>query len=212
MAKQIRQLVCGIPGVLDTVTSDKLLENVFAKSVSKLGIQAPIGTQFALKLHGVSTEINCIIGRTGIYELDENNLIVDSLRFIPEYKKEKDLNTTNDYLTVGEKITTAAVQNRDFRFFHSNWDDENNPAEKIEHTEQLGNSTTITYYTYKDASVDRENISDVPMNERIEIEDLFYQEYLQGRQLILQGKNGIYTNNGTPLPFKNIIIDYVEEE
>lgn len=212
MAKQIKQLVCGIPGVSDTVTAEELMKNVFTKTVVKLGIQAPIGTQFALKLQGVDTEINCIIGRTGIYELDENNLVISSLRFIPEYEKEKNSKVTDNYLTVGETITTAAVQNRDFRFFHSNWNDENNPATKIEHTEDLGDNTIVTYYTYEDASADRESISDVPVNERIEIEDLFHQEYLKGRQLILQGKNGIYDNKEQPLPFKNIIIDYVEEE
>ena len=207
MAKQIKQIVLGIPGVSDTPNVN-LANNIFKdKKVVKLGIQAPIGTRFVLGLSGVSTNINCIIGRTGIYELDEEEkLSINLLKFIPEFEKVKDEVVTNKYLTVGEDITTAAIQNRNFRFSHENWES----AEKIEHIETLDGSTTVTYYTYKDTTSGE--AYEISVDNKIKIEDLFYQEYIQGRQLILQGKNGIYNDlPEKPLPFKNIIIDYIEE-
>ena len=149
MAKQIKQIVFGIPGINDTPDVN-LADNVFKdKKVVKLGIQAPIGTHFVLGLSGVSTNINCIIGRTGIYELDEEEkLSINLLKFSPEFEKVKDEVVTNKYLTVGEDITTAAIQNRNFRFSHENWES----AEKIEHTETLDGSTTVNYYNYKDTT------------------------------------------------------------
>ena len=48
-------------------------------SISQLGIQAPPGTKFALSAIAENSEDYLIMGRNGVYELDEDEIVIKYL-------------------------------------------------------------------------------------------------------------------------------------
>jgi hypothetical protein len=69
--------------------------NGLVTQMTKLGIQAPPGTKFT-----INNDKNLIMGRTGVYELDEG-FKVDELHFERPKKFQLDENQTNTALENG---------------------------------------------------------------------------------------------------------------
>lgn len=220
MARTVKQIVYNVPGVANTV--DDLTKNLFqsGKKVIKLGIQAPSGTKFYINTTDQDVnKIECLIGKTGMYELDENNLIIQHLSFVQQFEKTFDSEKTQAYIAIGKEIIETAIQNREYRFNYSNYSSyEDQTSIEIKNDKDEVVATSQTYCKIKDTITNvgegnKRDPNSVSADDKIKIENIYYDEYIFGYKYILQAENGIYNENADkPIDFKNIIIDYVEED
>lgn len=219
MSRTVKQIVYNVPGVINTV--EDLTQNLFqqnGKKVTKLGIQAPAGTRFYINTTDQdANKIECLMGKTGMYELDEDNLIIQHLSFVKQFEKILDSDKTKAYITIGNEIIETAIQNRTYRFNYEDWrKHEEQTSSKVENSEGQIIATSQNYCKIT-SNIETTGIKRDPNtvldDEKIKIENIYYDEYIFGYKYILQAENGIYDENAAkPIDFKNIIIDYVEED
>ena len=90
-----------------------IFNNIFdGKIVKKVGIQAAPGTQFIISdSKNIDESLVSIIGRSGIYELNEN-INIQYLKFIKPSIYDLDTDQTNYYLKAGMENLVAAEANR----------------------------------------------------------------------------------------------------
>lgn len=94
------------------IINQKGIINAIKGPISKLGIQAPSGTKVHLNSGSQSDEQIIMIGRTGMYELDENISITDIYFERPRnYILDKEATTTQ--LSLGKKNMQAAEKERE---------------------------------------------------------------------------------------------------
>lgn len=95
--KENTSLPSGITTIYENlVESDKIF--------TKLGVQAPPGTQFV-----INNNITIMIGRTGIYELDDD-IEITSLYFIPPMVYNKDEEQTENTVINGNVTIENAIE------------------------------------------------------------------------------------------------------
>lgn len=75
--------------------------------VRKLGIQAPPGTHFEIGVDG-SNPYNIVIGRSGIYEVEEDNISIASLKILRQPIFQKNTAQTTQKLYEGAQAMAAA--------------------------------------------------------------------------------------------------------
>lgn len=161
-----------------------------ASQFHKLGIQAPPGTKVIM-----NTTKNIMIGRTGIYELDDDISIV-SLYFVRPYKYIKDEEQTQEYIDEG---TEAMMQAHAIREEQMQALEEEYPIIPSQETDPAG---------YK-AYWDKYN----------QIQSTYIQAYEAGLTKYHDGMNGIYVlpNPNDPTAEENyqdlfnIIVDFIYE-
>ena len=152
--------------------------------VSKLGIQAPPGTKFFLngsKGDSSSKGQEIVVGRTGVYELDDG-IAITSLIFDRPKKFTIDIQATN------EAITNGINQMEDAKIKFDN-------AYKALKLSYDAANTTITNKEFWE-------------NYDI-LHDEYLIEYNAARAKYIQGVAGIYVQNHLSEDLYNIIIDYV---
>lgn len=211
MARTVKQIVYNVPGVANTV--EDLTQNLFqqsGKKVTKLGIQAPAGTRFYINTTNQDVnKIECLIGKTGMYELDEDNLIIQHLSFASQYKKVFNKDKTQAYANAGKNIITIVGYNRDMRYKYVDWKNYQSVAELTVYQDE-----TVTYRELDKDRLEKygtERTEDITLEQMNEIEDIYYEDYLTGYNLIIKAENGLYDDSDV-IVFQNIIIDYVEED
>ena len=212
----VKQIVYNVPGAETTQVNGKdidLISNIFqdsSKRVTKVGIQAPPGTKFYIDTTDSSNDVNkieCIMGKTGMYELDEKDLTIYHLSFILQYQKNFNKEKTQAYGDAGKNIITAVGNNRDMRYKYSNWKDYQSTVELT-----VYDDIKVEYRDLDKDKLEKYGQTYTPSLEQAnEIEDIYYEDYLTGYNLILKSENGLY-DNGDAVVFQNIIIDYVEED
>lgn len=82
-----------------------IYKNIISEPVYKLGVQAPPGSKMLIN------DKEILMGRTGIYELDED-IKVRSLSFIEQYEYAKDEDATKKALDDGKEQLAAAENYR----------------------------------------------------------------------------------------------------
>ena len=158
---------------------------------NKLGIQAPPGTKFYIN----SSTSPIMIGRTGIYELDEN-INVSSLKFEAPKNYELNESKTQEHLVEGINQTKAA------KTFYDNYMD------KIEGLPGNKDSQGYTAQYWKDYNVIYKG-GTLSNNENIETG---YSAQMEGAySSMIQGINGVYDVKGVK-EINNVIIDFLIEE
>ena len=159
---------------------------------NKLGIQAPPGTKFYIN----SSTSPIMIGRTGIYELDED-INVSSLKFEAPKNYELNEGKTQEHLIEGINQTKAA------KTFYDNY------MTKI--AGLPGNKDSQGNYTaqyWKDYNVIYKG-GTLSNNENIETG---YSAQMEGAySSMIQGINGVYDVKGVK-EINNVIIDFLIEE
>lgn len=159
---------------------------------NKLGIQAPPGTKFYIN----SSTSPIMIGRTGIYELDED-INVSSLKFEAPKNYELNEGKTQEHLVEGINQTKAA------KTFYDNY------MTKI--AGLPGNKDSQGNYTaqyWKDYNVIYKG-GTLSNNENIETG---YSAQMEGAySSMIQGINGVYDVKGVK-EINNVIIDFLIEE
>lgn len=162
---------------------------------SKLGIQAPAGTKFYIN----SSTSPIMIGRTGIYELDED-INVNSLKF--EAPKNYVLNKaeTQAALANGVNETKAA------KAFYDKYIADIADSEKFPNNKDSQGNFTAQYW--KDYNVIYQG-GTLSNNEVI---TTGYSAQMEGAYSdIIRGINGIYEEEGVK-EINNVIIDFLIEE
>lgn len=94
------------------IINKKGIINAIKNPISKLGIQAPSGTKVYLNSGGQNDEQIIMIGRTGMYELDENISITD-IYFERPRNYILDEEATTVQLLLGKKNMQAAEKERE---------------------------------------------------------------------------------------------------
>lgn len=94
------------------IINPKGIINAIKNPISKLGIQAPSGTKVHLNSGGQNDEQIIMIGRTGMYELDENISITD-IYFERPRNYILDEEATTAQLLSGKKNMQAAEEERE---------------------------------------------------------------------------------------------------
>lgn len=161
-----------------------------AKQVNKLGVQAPPGTQIV-----VNNSKTIMIGRTGMYELDED-IYITNMYFVRPRKYIKDEVASKKALEQGEQGMKDADTQRqaDLVQFYINYPsipDKDNDYDN--------------YIAYWDAYND--------------IQEKYITAYEEALRLFNQGSNGIYTlpnpnNINAPENYQdlyNVIVDFIYE-
>ena len=161
-----------------------------AKEFKKLGVQAPPGTRVVL-----NTSKTIMIGRTGMYELDEN-ISITNMYFVRPRKYIKDVEASNKAMEQGAQEMVAADTNRkaaldEFYRQHPFIPDKENNLDAYDEYWRAYNSIQSTYITA-------------------------YQEALN---LFNQGSNGIYVlpnpdNTNAKENYEdlyNVIVDFTYE-
>ena len=158
---------------------------------NKLGIQAPPGTKFYIN----SSTSPIMIGRTGIYELDED-INVSSLKFEAPKNYELNESKTQEHLVEGINQTKAA------KTFYDNYMD------KIAGLPGNKDSQGYTAQYWKDYNVIYKG-GTLSNNENIETG---YSAQMEGAySSMIQGINGVYDVKGVK-EINNVIIDFLIEE
>ncbi len=160
-----------------------------AQRFTKLGIQAPSGTR------AIINNKNIMIGRTGIYELDEE-IAIESLRFVRPAKYQIDTAAIKQAEETGAGLMLSSEEARAAALADLNRTYPNIPKE----------ITDPNFISYWDSYIDIQNNY---MNTSYEEGSLEYQH----------GRNGIYTlpdpaNINSDENYEdlyNIIIDYIYE-
>ncbi len=162
-----------------------------ARQINKLGVQAPPGTQVV-----INNSKTIMVGRTGIYELDED-IYITNLYFIKPRKYVKDETASAQALEQGEQgMKDADIQRQqDLEQFYQDWPvipDRDNDYEN--------------YMAYWDAYND--------------IQERYIIAYEEALKLFNQGSNGIYilpnpNNVNAPENYQdlyNVIVDFIYED
>ena len=172
------------------IFSTNVLSNYGVNPVYKLGIQAPPGTKFYLNATPVEQEDasiiytggqEIIIGRTGIYELDDD-IKVDSLIFTRPKRYTIDIDLTNQYISEG--ITQMENAKREFDI-----------AYRALRLKKEAATSTMT--------------NDDFWEEYDDIHSTYVSEYNAARAKYIQGLSGVYVKNDYLEDLKNVIIDFM---
>lgn len=155
-----------------------------ASSFTKIGVQAPPGTQMVL-----NSSKGIMVGRTGIYELDED-IEITSMYFVQPKNYVKDEDATTDALNEGADKMQKAEDAREDSLYDLNvtqgYEDEDGNVLKDKDT---------AYWT-----------------EYNEIQDTYIAAYEAALATYTTGLNGVY-KLGTPeyKELENIIVDFIYE-
>lgn len=223
-------------------TQQTIYENFFGigkalanQAFKKLGIQAPPGTVVLIGTASdqEATAQRVMIGRTGIYEMEDDEVYVKYFRFEKQYQWIYDENGTTEKRKEGERALKET-----YLMFNTN-------KEQCNHAEYyiLSNSNDFTHVTYYLEKEEEEEIYFVPKDKLPENTmpinyyklqnfpadttdywsryDIIFNDYALQYEAAygtyLQGVNGVYkrieTNNEDE-PFElldpqNVIIDYI---
>ena len=161
---------------------------------SKLGIQAPAGTQFYIN----DTSSPIMMGRTGIYELDED-VNVSLLQF------KAPVNYVLDEAATQQALENGINQTSDAEEFYTKYitiiGDKTQCPDNIDVAEQKTTSYWKDYNTVVNGGT-LSNGMNIPKG---------YTEQMEGAQaLLIRGINGIYSENGVK-EIDNVIIDFLYE-
>lgn len=162
-----------------------------AKQINKLGIQAPPGTQVVM-----NNSKTIMVGRTGMYELDED-IYITNMYFVKPRKYIKDEGASREALEQGEAGMQKANDDRqtDLNQFYINWPDIPDKDNDYDN-----------YLAYWDAYND--------------IQEKYITAYEEALRLFNQGSNGIYIlPNPNDADAKenfedlyNVIVDFIYEQ
>ena len=148
-----------------------------AKQFTKVGIQAPPGTQVVM-----NTNKTIMIGRTGIYELDED-IAITYMRFLKPKNYIKDEEESEQKKQQGEKIIKDA-------------------KEALENAiaalgEEPTDPTSDAYKTYWNAYNDANR--------------QYIEKFQEGSVILEQGLNGVYklSDENPEGDLENIIVDFI---
>ena len=159
---------------------------------NKLGIQAPPGTKFYIN----SSTSPIMVGRTGIYELDESINVI-SLKFEAPKNYELNEGKTQEHLVEGINQTKAAKNFYDTYMAKI--------AGLSGNTDSQGNYTS---QYWKDYNVIYQG-GTLSNGENIEVG---YSAQMEGAyNSMIQGINGVYDEKGVK-EINNVIIDFLIEE
>lgn len=152
--------------------------------VSKLGIQAPPGTKFFLngsKGDSSSKGQEIVVGRTGVYELDDG-IAITSLIFDRPKKFTIDIQATNEAITNG----INQMEDAKIKF--------DNAYKALKLSYDAANTTMTNKEFWENYDI---------------IHDEYLNEYNAARAKYIQGVAGIYVQNHLSEDLYNIIIDYI---
>lgn len=88
----------------------KSIPEISSVDIKHLGIQAPPGTQFILAAGDIPKK--CIMGNTGVFELEEENITNYSLYFLKSPIYEYDKDTSETYENEGKRLMEEANTDR----------------------------------------------------------------------------------------------------
>lgn len=167
-----------------------ILNTYGISSVYKLGIQAPSGTKFYLNSTAVPQEDGTvlyaggqeiIVGRTGIYELDDD-IKITSLLFERPKQYTIDIDQTNEYIATGiTQMEEAKYQfDKDYR------------ALKLKKDAVTSSMTNEDFW-------EEYNV----------LHEKYLKEYTAARVRYIRGLSGIYVQNQYLQDLRNVIIDFM---
>ena len=167
----------------DSTEGLNILANLGIQQVYKLGIQAPPGTVFYLRRPGVIDANSIIVGRTGVYEFEDDNIQIDFLAFKRPTQYVLDPVKTQQYINEGIKQMEEAKLK---------FDTEYNKIKLAKNTSG-GSMTNEKFWEDYDA-----------------LYEDYSEEYYTARTKYLQGQAGIYINDlNYNNDLYNVIIDFV---
>lgn len=147
-----------------------------AKQFTKVGIQAPPGAQVVM-----NASKTIMIGRTGIYELDED-IVITSMKFVRPTVYIKDEKESESKKQEGEKIIKEAKVALE--------------AAIAALGEEPTDPTSDAYKTY--------------WNGYNEANETYIAAFQKGRTILNQGLNGVYKEDKTVIgELDNVIVDFI---
>lgn len=147
-----------------------------AKQFTKVGIQAPPGAQVVM-----NASKTIMIGRTGIYELDED-IVITSMKFVRPTVYIKDEKESESKKQEGEKIIKEAKMALE--------------AAIAALGEEPADPTSDAYKTY--------------WNGYNEANETYIAAFQKGRAILNQGLNGVYKEDKTVIgELDNVIVDFI---
>lgn len=147
-----------------------------AKQFTKVGIQAPPGAQVVM-----NASKTIMIGRTGIYELDED-IVITSMKFVRPTVYIKDEKESESKKQEGEKIIKEAKAALE--------------AAIAALGEEPTDPTSDAYKTY--------------WNGYNEANETYITAFQKGRTILNQGLNGVYKEDKTIIgELDNVIVDFI---
>lgn len=147
-----------------------------AKQFTKVGIQAPPGAQVVM-----NASKTIMIGRTGIYELDED-IVITSMKFVRPTVYIKDEKESESKKQEGEKIIKEAKVALE--------------AAIAALGEEPTDPTSDAYKTY--------------WNGYNEANETYIAVFQKGRAILNQGLNGVYKEDKTVIgELDNVIVDFI---
>lgn len=147
-----------------------------AKQFTKVGIQAPPGAQVVM-----NTSKTIMIGRTGIYELDED-IVITSMKFVRPTVYIKDEEESESKKQEGEKIIKEAKAALE--------------AAITALGEEPADPTSDAYKTYWDGYN--------------EANETYITAFQKGSAILNQGLNGVYKKDETAIgELDNVIVDFI---
>lgn len=147
-----------------------------AKQFTKVGIQAPPGAQVVM-----NASKTIMIGRTGIYELDED-IVITSMKFVRPTVYIKDEKESESKKQEGEKIIKEAKVALE--------------AAIAALGEEPTDPTSDAYKTY--------------WNGYNEANETYIAAFQQGSVILNQGLNGVYKEDKTVIgELDNVIVDFI---
>lgn len=147
-----------------------------AKQFTKVGIQAPPGAQVVM-----NASKTIMIGRTGIYELDED-IVITSMKFVRPTVYIKDEKESESKRQEGEKIIKEAKVALE--------------AAIAALGEEPTDPTSDAYKTY--------------WNGYNEANETYITAFQKGRAILNQGLNGVYKEDKTVIgELDNVIVDFI---
>lgn len=147
-----------------------------AKQFTKVGIQAPPGAQVVM-----NASKTIMIGRTGIYELDED-IVITSMKFVRPTVYIKDEEESESKKQEGEKIIKEAKAALE--------------AAIAALGEEPTDPTSDAYKTY--------------WNGYNEANETYIAAFQKGRVILNQGLNGVYKEDKTVIgELDNVIVDFI---
>lgn len=165
-----------------------IVAQIGASQFNKVGVQAPPGAKMIL-----NKTKTIMIGRTGIYELDED-IAITNMYFVRPWKYTKDEEQSQQKIEEGGQLMQQAEEQREtaLQALHESFPSVPEPDSE-------------NYQTYWDTYNN--------------IQSAYEEKYKQGLSLYNQGRNGIYVlpnpdNPDDPENFTelyNVIIDFIYE-
>lgn len=147
-----------------------------AKQFTKVGIQAPPGAQVVM-----NASKTIMIGRTGIYELDED-IVITSMKFVRPTVYIKDEEESESKKQEGEKIIKEAKAALE--------------AAIAALGEEPTDPTSDAYKTY--------------WNGYNEVNETYIAAFQKGSTILNQGLNGVYKEDKTVIgELDNVIVDFI---